>query len=54
LIPLPDIKEFINKERKSRTNFIKKLHEKVKNQIKEQIERYTKYNNKEEKQLFLR
>nr|KYP76123.1 Transposon Ty3-I Gag-Pol polyprotein [Cajanus cajan] len=46
LLPLPDVASFIHKERTSRAEFVKNLHERVRNHIQSQTEKYTKYNNK--------
>ena len=42
LIPPPNPSDFIHKEGVSRSEFVKKMHEKVKSQIQHQTERYTK------------
>jgi len=47
LLQLPILFEFIHKERVAKSKIIKKLHEKDKTQIQQQIERYIRYKHKE-------
>lgn len=42
LVPLPNPLKFIHKEGMSEVKFIKKLHKKVREQIQQQTERYTR------------
>uniref|UniRef100_A0A151UGN9 Transposon Ty3-I Gag-Pol polyprotein n=1 Tax=Cajanus cajan TaxID=3821 RepID=A0A151UGN9_CAJCA len=49
LLPLPDV--FIHKEGSSRAEFVKKLHEKVRDHMQSQTEKYTKYNNEGQKEV---
>jgi len=46
LIPLPNLIDFVHKEGTSKTDFIRKLHEKVKIQIQQQSDKYVRKNNK--------
>jgi len=46
LLPLPISFDFIHKEGVAKSDFVKKMHEKIKSQIQQQTERYAKYNNK--------
>jgi len=48
---LPSPQDFIHKERASRANFVRKLHEKVKLQIQQQSEKYAKQNNKGKREI---
>nr|KYP59055.1 Transposon Ty3-I Gag-Pol polyprotein [Cajanus cajan] len=51
LLPLPDVASFIHKEGTSRAEFVKNFHERVRNYIQSQTEKYTKYNNKGRKEV---
>nr|KYP72218.1 Transposon Ty3-I Gag-Pol polyprotein [Cajanus cajan] len=51
LLPLPDVASFIHKEGTSRAEFVKNLHERVRNHIQSQTEKYAKYNNKGRKEV---
>ena len=51
LIPLPNPSDFIQKEGVSRSEFVKKMHEKVKSQTQHQTERNTKQNNKGKREV---
>jgi len=42
LIPLPISFDFIHKEGMAKSDFVKKMHEKIKSQIRQQTERYAK------------
>jgi len=53
LVPLPLDTSFIHKEGVSRSEFVKKLHERVRNQIENQIKVYATKDNKERKELVL-
>jgi len=53
LIPLPLDTSFIHKEGVSRLEFVKKLHERVRNQIENQIKVYAAKGNKGRKELVL-
>nr|KYP45360.1 Transposon Ty3-I Gag-Pol polyprotein [Cajanus cajan] len=46
LISLPNVSHFIHKEGTSRADFVRKLHERIKNHIQLQNEKYAKSNNK--------
>nr|KYP50633.1 Transposon Ty3-I Gag-Pol polyprotein [Cajanus cajan] len=50
LLPLPDVASFIHKEG-TRAEFVKKLHERVREHIQSQTEKYQKYNNKGRKEV---
>ena len=51
LLPLPNPQDFVHKEGVIKANFVKKMHEKMKIQIQQQNEKYTKYNNKGKKEI---
>jgi len=51
LILLPNIHESIHKDGVSKVEFFQKLHERVKNQIQEQSDRYAKQNNRGKRKL---
>nr|KYP57132.1 Retrotransposable element Tf2 [Cajanus cajan] len=51
LLPLPDVASFIHKEGTSRAEFVKKLHERVRDHIQSQTEKYQKYSNKGRKEV---
>ena len=53
LIPLPLETSFIHKEGVSRSEFVKKLHERVRNQIENQIKVYAAKGNRGRKELVL-
>jgi len=53
LIPLPLGTSFIHKEGVSRSEFVKKLHERVRNQIEKHIKGYAAKGNKGRKELVL-
>ena len=53
LIPLPLDTSFIHKEGVSRSEFVKKLHERVRNQIENQIKVYVAKGNRGRKELVL-
>ena len=53
LIPLPLDTSFIHKEGESRSEFVKKLHERVKNQIENQTKVYSTKGNRGRKELVL-
>jgi len=52
LLPLPTSFEFIHKAGVAKSDFVKKMHEKIKSQIQQQIERYAKYNNKGKREMY--
>jgi len=54
LVPLPNQHEFQHKEGVSKADFIKKLLERVQNQIEQQTKRYIKQNNKEKKEMIFK
>jgi len=51
LLPLPTSFDFIHKEGVAKSDFVKKMHEKIKTQIQQQIDRYAKYNNKGHREM---
>jgi len=52
LVPLPTFFDFFfHKERVSKSNFVKDLHEKIRQQIQHQTERDIKYNIKERREV---
>ena len=53
LIPLPLDTSFIHKEGESTSEFVKKLHERVKNQIENQTKMYSTKGNRGRKELVL-
>jgi len=53
LIPLPLDTSFIHKKRVSRSEFVKKLHERVRNQIENQVKVYAAKGNRGRKELVL-
>ena len=53
LIPLPLDTSFIHKEGVSRSKFVNKLHERVRNQIENQIKVYAAKGNRGRKELVL-
>jgi len=46
LLPLPNPQEFVHKEGVTKAEFVKKMHERIKNQIHQQTEKYMKHRNK--------
>jgi len=48
---LPNPTDFIHKEGTSRTEFVRKLHEKVKFQIQQQSDKYVRQNNKGKREI---
>jgi len=46
LLPLPNPQDFLHKERVTKVEFVKKMHERIKNKIQQQTEKYRKHNNK--------
>jgi len=51
LLSLPTSFDFIHKEGVAKSDFVKKMHEKIKSQIHQQTERYAKYNNKGKRKI---
>jgi len=43
-LPLPNPQEFVHKEGVTKAEFVKKMHERIKEQIQQQIEKYMKHN----------
>jgi len=50
-LPLPNPQEFVHKEGVTKAEFVKKLHERIKNQIQKQTEKYIKDNNKGKREM---
>jgi len=50
-LPLPNAQEFVHKEGVTKAKFVKKMHERIKNQIQKQIEKYVKHNNKGKRKM---
>jgi len=48
LIPLPNPQEIVHKEGVTKAEFVKKMHERIKDQIQQQTKKYLKHNNKGE------
>jgi len=42
LLPLPNTQEFVPKEGVTKTEFVKKMHERIKEQIQQQTKKYHK------------
>jgi len=51
LLSLSNPQDIIHKEGASKVEFVGKLHEKVKNKIQKQSERYAKQSNKERREI---
>jgi len=51
LLPLPNPQEFVHKEGITKAKFVKKMHERIKAQIQQQTEKYTKDNNKGKREI---
>jgi len=51
LLPLPNPQEFVHKEAVTKAEFVKKMHERIKKQIQQQTEKYTKHNNKGKREI---
>ena len=52
-LPLPNPREFMHKEGVTKTEFVKKMHKRIKEQIEQQTEKYLKYSNKGKKEIIL-
>jgi len=50
-LPLPNPQEFVHKEGVTNAEFVKKMHERIKEQIQQQTEKYTKHNNKGKREI---
>jgi len=46
LLPLPNPEDFVHKEGVTKAEFLKKMHERIKNKIQQQTEKYRKHSNK--------
>jgi len=51
LLPLPNPQEFSHKEGVTKAKFVKKMHERIKNQIQKQREKYMTHNNKGKREM---
>jgi len=51
LLPLPTSFDLIHKEGVAKSDFVKKMHERIKRQIQQQTERHAKYNNKGKREM---
>jgi len=51
LLQLPTSFDFIHKEGVAKSDFVKKMHERIKRQIQQQTERYAKNNNKGKREM---
>jgi len=50
-LPLPTSFDFIHREWVAKSDFVKRMHERIKRQIQQQTERYAKYNNKGKREM---
>jgi len=51
LLPLPNPQDIVQKERVTKAEFVKKMHERIKNQIQQQTEKYMKHSNKRKREM---
>ena len=51
LLPLPNPQEFVHKEEVTKADFVRQLHERIKDQIQKQIEKYIKHNSKGKREI---
>jgi len=51
LLPLPNPQEFVHKEGVTKAEFVKKIHERIKDQIQQQIEKYLQHSNKGNREI---
>jgi len=51
LLPLPNPQEFVHKEGVTKAEFVKKMHERIKEQIQQQTEKYLKHGNKGKREI---
>ena len=51
LLPLPNPQTFVHKEGATKAEFVKKMHERVKEQIQQQTEKYIKHNSKGKREI---
>jgi len=51
LLPLPNPHTFVNKEGATKAEFVKKIHERVKEQIQQQTKKYIKHSNKGKREI---
>ena len=54
LLPLPNPQEFVHKEGVTKVEFVKKMHEKIKDQIQQQTNKYLKHSNKGKRELIFK
>jgi len=50
-LPLPNPQDFVHKEGVTKAEFVKKMHERIKNKIQQQIEKYRKHSNKGKREV---
>jgi len=51
LLPLPNPQEFVHKEGATKAKFVKKMYERIKEQIQQQTEKYLKHRNKGKREI---
>jgi len=51
LLPLPNPQDFVHKEGVTKPGFLKKMHERIKNKIQQQTEKYIKHSNKGKREM---
>ena len=51
LLPLPNPQEFVHKEGVTKFEFVKKMKERIKNQMQQQTKNYMKHSNKGKKEM---
>jgi len=51
LLPLPNPQEFVHKEGVTKAEFVKKMLERIENQIQQQTKKYSKYSNKGKREI---
>jgi len=51
LLPLPNAQDFMHKEGVTKVEFLKKMHERIKNKIQQQTEKYMKHSNKGKREI---
>jgi len=54
LLPLPNPQEFVHKEGLTKAEFVKKMHERIKNQIQQQIKKYIKHSNRRKREMIFK
>jgi len=51
LLPLPNPQDFVHKEGVTKAEFVKKIHERIKNKIQHQTKKYRKHSNKGKREV---